>query len=722
MKIVNVWLQHPIMQLNQTFSYFLRDDQNVSQGCRVLIELNNKEIVGFVDNVQTNDLTEYEYQEKVGYKVKYIKNIIDEQPVLNEELYQLGLWMGHDTISPNIACFNCMLPKVMKPVNSHSEPVLEYCVHLDNIDNCTTAKQKEIANNLKDTDMLRSSFKEIAKSVYQTLLNKEVISVYSKEKQASIGSLDIQEASYPLTDKQKEAIRHIEESEKDVILLHGVTGSGKTEIYMQLAKKTILSGKQVLILVPEISLTPQMTKRLINRFGSSIAIYHSKLNDSERYQQYQLVKNKQVSLVVGTRSAIFMPFDNLGLIILDEEHDHSYKQDSCPKYNCKDVAIWRGKYHHCKVIFGSATPTLESYSRALKNVYDLVTLDTRIYQSLPTSHLVNMEKEIRKGNLIISEKLKNALIETVNNHKQAILLLNRRGYNPVMKCIECGEVIKCDHCDMAMSYHKDENILKCHTCGAIKRIDFNCPNCGSKKFSFYGVGTQRLVEEIEREVKDAKVLRMDADTTSTKYSHEKILEQFENHEANILVGTQMIAKGLDYPDVTLVGILNADALLQRVDYRSVQTTFELIVQASGRSGRGKESGQVLVQSYDIDHYGIRLAVKQDYITFMKMEMDYRNKNGLPPFTFMIEVLMNGKNEEKVRDLIFKANDYFRELDYRVLGPANLLKKKDEYRYRLLLLGKNREELIERVWEWYNANMVNKNVVNIQIDVEPYHID
>jgi len=711
------------MDLNKTFTYALKEGDNACRGVRVEVPLGSQSVTGFVDSVEESDLSLQQYSEKAGYQIREVIRVIDDEPILNEELYQLGLWMGHQTVSPNIACFQSMLPSKMKPRSNRKQSVVEYYVHLIDETRATSEKQKQAVELLRQGDVLRSDLNRAYPGISAILEKKGAVEIYGKEKTADVSELDIREADYDLTQQQVEAIEKINKSEKDVILLHGLTGSGKTEVYMQLAAQKCREGRQVLILVPEISLTPQMVTRMVSRFGHSIAIYHSKLNDQQRYEQYQLVRNHQVSIVVGTRSAIFMPFDNLGLIVLDEEHDHSYKQDSTPRYHCRDVAVHRAQYHHCKVILGSATPTLESYARAMKNVYELVELKNRIHQNLPSSHLVDMQSEIRRGNYIISAPLEKAIRNRLDNHQQAILLLNRRGYTTIMKCRKCGKIIQCPHCDIAMSYHKDENKLMCHTCGSEMSADMVCPDCGSNNWIHQGLGTQRLYEAIQEKFPEARILRMDADTTRKKNGHREILEAFERGEADILLGTQMIAKGLDYPNVTLVGIFNADALLGRTDYRSVEVTFDLIVQASGRSGRGHSAGEVYVQAYDCHHYGIRLAVRQDYLGFFKNEMEYRHIGDYPPYKYMIAICFASIDQQKARDLAWSASEQFREDEtIRTLGPSQLTRIADEYRYRVVLKGANRDQLIETVWKWHDGLQINRGQMKIRIDVDPYVLD
>lgn len=720
---MNVWIEHPVMDLNRTFTYALKDGMKAQRGVRVEVPLLSQSVTGFVDGGEETDLSLEEYSEKAGYEIKEVIRVIDDEPILNEELYELGLWMAHQTVSPNIACFQCMLPSKMKPRSNRKASVVEYYVHLIDETKATSEKQKGAVELLKQGDILRSELNKAFTGISAVLEKKGTVEIYAKEREAGYSELDIKEADYPLTWEQISAIDKINNSEKDVILLHGLTGSGKTEVYMQLAARKCRRGKQVLILVPEISLTPQMVSRMVSRFGANIAIYHSKLNDQQRYEQYQLVRNHQVSIVVGTRSAVFMPFDDLGLIVLDEEHDHSYKQDSSPRYHCRDVAIHRAAHHHCKVILGSATPTLESYARAIRNVYELVELKNRIHQNLPTSHLIDMQAQIRRGNYILSEPLEKAIRNRLNNHQQCILLLNRRGYTTIMKCRKCGKVIQCPHCDIAMSYHKDENKLMCHTCGTEMSAEMDCPECGSRNWIHQGLGTQRLYETIQDKFPEARILRMDADTTRKKNGHQEILEAFERGEADILLGTQMIAKGLDYPNVTLVGIFNADALLGRTDYRSVEVTFDLIVQASGRSGRGHSAGEVFVQAYDCHHYGIRLAVRQDYVSFFKNEMEYRHIGDYPPYKYMIAICFSSRDQNRAQQLAWDAGEQFRkDENIRTLGPSQLGRILDEYRYRVVLKGANRDQMIETVWKWYEGLQISRQQIKVRIDVDPYVLD
>ncbi|MEG1461707.1 MAG: primosomal protein N', partial [Anaerorhabdus sp.] len=401
----------------------------------------------------------------------------------------------------------------------------------------------------------------------------------------------------------------------------------------------------------------------------------------------------------------------------------SYKQDNTPQYHCRDIAIHRAEYFGCKVLLGSATPSLDSYARALRGVYDLVELKQRINETLPTIHCVNLKDAIKKGqSYIVSDRLKERISNCLQYGKQAILLLNRRGYNTSLRCNACGEVLYCPHCDVALSYHASDRSLKCHTCGTTIRQVSECPKCHSHSgFSAFGFGTQKLEEEILKLYPHARVLRMDADTTSKKNSHETYLEAFANKQADILIGTQMIAKGLDYPDVTLVGVLNADAGLNRIDYRSTEVTFDLIVQASGRSGRSEHQGEVILQVFDDNHYTIQTAIRQDYVSFFNQEMQFRKAGGYPPYTYMIAILVQDRDNDKVKKWARKIKQNLQG-DFKILGPSELLKMKDLYRMRLLLKGRNSQELKAEVSRVVKECVKERGCPTIKVDVNPMILD
>ena len=708
MKLLKVFIEHQLMQLNNPFDYLYDSDKPIYKGVRVLVDFHGQKIIGFV-----SDVIDIDNSNNFPYQIKPILQLIDDSPLINEELFELAYWMSKNTISPIISCLNAMLPPSLKPKSNFKNKVMV---------NYVNVVDHQLKENYPGLYLIKDFKAIVGQYRYNKYKKDGLIEIVEKEKKADVGELVIKPSDLTLTHQQAEAINLIEKTDKQVILLHGLTGSGKTEVFLRICQKVLLEGKQVLVLVPEISLTTMMVKRFKERFNS-IAIYTSALSSQEKYEQYCLVKENKVKIVVGTRSAVFMPFTNLGLIVMDEEHDNSYKQDNTPRYNTKDIAIQRVKYHNCKLLLASATPTLESYARAIKNVYQLVSLTERINKTMPIAHLVDMSKQIRQGDYIISKPLKQAIGQRLANNQQVILLLNRRGYNPIVKCSNCSEVVRCPHCDIALSYHKDENRLVCHVCGYSTLFDISCKKCGSKMWTNYGVGTQRLSEEISKLYPDSKIVRMDTDTTRNKNSHQQILTDFENHKYDIMVGTQMIAKGLDFPNVTLVGIFNADGPLARNDYRSVETTFDLIVQASGRSGRSDKQGEVFIQAYDVNHYGIRLAVKQDYIAFFNNEMSYRHALKYPPYSYLVAICFLSEDESLANENCNNCFDYFDNNEsFIVLGPSCLNKLRDQFRYRIVLKATDKEKMIEEVWKWYQSQQYNRNKLNIQIDVDPYILD
>ncbi|MGW6167024.1 primosomal protein N', partial [Bacillus altitudinis] len=468
-----------------------------------------------------------------------------------------------------------------------------------------------------------------------------------------------------LTTEQAEAAKPIHQAVSDekheTFLLHGVTGSGKTEIYLQTIDHVLQKGKEAIVLVPEISLTPQMVQRFKERFGSNVAVLHSGLSTGEKYDEWRKIHRKEVKLVVGARSAVFAPFENLGMIIIDEEHESSYKQEEMPRYHAKDVAIERAGRHQCPVVLGSATPSLESYARAKKGVYTLLTLKRRVnQQQLPHVSLIDMREELRNGNRsMFSEELMLRLKEVLERKEQAVLFLNKRGYSSFVMCRDCGYVEQCPHCEISLTYHRFQKRLKCHYCGHEAPVPAECPECHSEHIRYFGTGTQRVEEELTKVLPEARVIRMDVDTTSRKGAHEKLLTSFGNKEADILLGTQMIAKGLDFPDVTLVGVLSADTSLHIPDFRSSEKTFQLLTQVSGRAGRHEKAGSVIIQSYTPSHYSIELTKQHDYEAFYEQEMLHRRHQSYPPFYFLAMVTVSHEEVTKAAHVTDKIVQFLK---------------------------------------------------------------
>lgn len=451
-------------------------------------------------------------------------------------------------------------------------------------------------------------------------------------------------------------LQSVQEQQSQTYLLEGITGSGKTEVYLQVIAEVLNQGKTAIMLVPEISLTPQMVQRFKSRFGEHVAVMHSGLSQGEKYDEWRKIERGEAEVVVGARSAIFAPIENIGVIIVDEEHEASYKQEETPRYHARDLAIWRSEYHHCPVVLGSATPSLESRARAQKNVYQRLRLTQRANQAatLPTIDVVDMRQEVENGNVSsFSMSLQEKLQERLEKNEQSVLLLNRRGYSSFVMCRDCGYVLPCPNCDISLTLHMDSKTMKCHYCGHEERIPYRCPNCGQDKIRYYGTGTQKVEEELQTLLPDSRILRMDVDTTRRKGAHEKILRTFGEGQADILLGTQMIAKGLDFPNVTLVGVLNADTALNLPDFRSSERTFQLLTQVSGRAGRAEKPGEVIIQSFNPEHYAIQLAKAQDYEDFYTKEMYIRHRGDYPPYYFTVQITASHPEENEAAKQMFQ---------------------------------------------------------------------
>ncbi|MGY0692336.1 primosomal protein N' [Virgibacillus sp. FSP13] len=537
-----------------------------------------------------------------------------------------------------------------------------------------------------------------------------------------------------LTEQQQQAInpikQRISEGQHDVFLLHGVTGSGKTEIYLQAIQDVIQNGKEAIVLVPEISLTPQMVHRFKGRFGSNVAVLHSALSSGEKYDEWRRIHRKEVQVVVGARSAIFAPFENIGIIIIDEEHENSYKQEDQPRYHARDVAIYRGEVHQCPVILGSATPTLESYARAQKGVYQLATLTKRTNdKGMPEVQIVDMRNELHAGNrTMFSRRLKEKIENCIAKNEQIVLLLNRRGYSTFVMCRECGHVKECPHCDIALTFHKNSNQLKCHYCSYEEPMPMVCPECNSDLIRYFGTGTQRVEETLTQLIPEARVIRMDVDTTRRKGAHEKLLKQFANQEADILLGTQMIAKGLDFENVTLVGVLTADSMLHLPDFRASEKTFQLLTQVSGRAGRHELPGEVIVQTYTPDHYSIELASKYDYSQFYLTEMNTRKTFQYPPYVYLVLMTISHENQVKAVQTTQKIVQLLMNHvsnNTVVLGPtpSPITRVKDRYRYQCMIKYKHEPQLrklIKKIIQQFDED-VKKDDLLITVDMQPYQL-
>ncbi|NLX61053.1 MAG: primosomal protein N' [Tissierellia bacterium] len=608
-------------------------------------------------------------------------------------------------------------------------------------------KQLEIIKYLMNVHevSLKKLLKDTKSHLYsvRSLEKKNIIKIKNKEIFRSPINNDIKHyKKHTLTVEQKKTIdtilKSVKENKEDTFLLHGVTGSGKTEVYLQLVEEALRIGKDAIVLVPEISLTPQTVNRFVGRFGDNVAVLHSKLSQGERFDQWRRIREGKVKIAIGARSAVFAPFSNLGLIIIDEEHETTYKSSMNPKYDAIEVAEKRCNQSKAVLIRASATPSIESYYNSLNGNMQLLKLTKRINnKKLPQVKVVDMREELNRGNMsIFSRDLEKAIEENLSYGKQTILFLNRRGYSTFVSCRSCGYVVKCDHCSISMTYHMQENRLKCHYCGKSTYPPRICPNCKSKYIKYFGIGTEKIEEYTKKKFPNANVARMDLDTTTRKGSHEKILKNMAENKIDILIGTQMIAKGLDFKNVTLVGIIAADTTLNLPDFRASERTFQLITQVAGRAGRGEFEGNVIIQTYNPEHYSIQLAKEHDYISFYNKEILLRKEFNYPPFANIISILIYGENcrlvalkSQEVYNVLIRElkNNGLERLIGSVLGPsiAPLEKIKNNYRY-LIVMKCNHEELnrLRSILKWvyiqYRKELDLDNV-NISIDINPNSI-
>jgi primosomal protein N' (replication factor Y) (superfamily II helicase) len=567
------------------------------------------------------------------------------------------------------------------------------------------------------------------RGVIKALQDKGLIIKYNKEIYRNPFSDEYVYGKVELTFDQEQALKIIFENYskgKRTTLIHGVTGCGKTEIYLNLVEKFINNSYGAIVLVPEIALTPQTVERFKGRFGDTVAVLHSKLSDGERYDEWRRIKGGKVKVVVGARSAVLAPIENLKLIVIDEEHEYSYKSEVTPKYLTREIAEFRINENQGLLILGSATPSIESYNKALAGEYCLVQISKRIgSRKLPDVKIVDMKDEILIGNkTMFSRELYKAIKDNLEKKQQTILFLNRRGYSTFVSCRSCGYVCKCNHCDVSLTYHINNNRLSCHYCGCEATVPTLCPKCGSKYIKHFGSGTEKIEHEIKKYFPGARILRMDMDTTRKKGEHEKIYNKFKNNYADILIGTQMITKGMDFQGVTLVGVISADTTLNLPDFRSSERTFQLLTQVSGRAGRGVNPGRVIIQTYDPDHYSIVLSRQHDYINFYKHEINIRQILNNPPFTDILYILFSSEKEDELIKNCMESKDIIaRSLkgNIEVLGPSpcHISKIKNNYRWHMILKGQvvdYRDAINTKLY-----NLLGNTAVNYSLDINPYNM-
>ncbi len=636
-------------ETDRIFDYLCDDTMVV--GSRVRAPFGGKIVPGFIMRIKAH--SEYPLE-----KLKKVLPCEDELPALNAECLSLAEKITARYRVPKALTLRLFLPTEMRTgkVRELMRNYAELIVPFEEMQIRASAKnQQGTAEFLRDNgksdcarlnEMFPGGATGLEKKGYVRITKEQILRDPYK-------SLENGYTAKTLTDDQQRAVRTIQTDERTVQLVHGVTGSGKTEIYLTLIAQCLKQGKSSIFLVPEISLTPQMLSQLRARFGKNAAILHSGLSAGERFDEWWRLRTGEAKIAIGARSAIFAPLENLGVIIIDEEHDASYASETAPRYNTFDVALLRAKRNRCKLVLGSATPSVDTYKRAKEGEFSLIRLNKRINQKpMPEIVIADMRREVRRGNnSAFSSALKEEIEKCLAAEKQAILFLNRRGYSQTVICKECGYVAKCQACDVSLTYHKDEDCLKCHYCGGKYNMLSACPDCGGKKLSYAGTGTQRVVADLQKLYPTAKILRMDNDTTSGKEGHYKILKTFAEHKADILVGTQMIAKGHDFPAVTLVGILDADMSLHFSDYRRGERTFQLLTQVAGRSGRADEKGKVVLQTFDPENEVLRYAIDYDYEGFYQNEISLRAAMAFPPFSKIVRVLVTGEDDKKTMEAL-----------------------------------------------------------------------
>lgn len=718
---IKVLVENRVTSNDMLFTYHIDNDLAKDIiGKRVLVPFRTNTVSGFVIDFDSKPL---------DYEAKEVIKVVDESRVLNDELLELGKKISEKYLCPLVYSYQAMLPKALKAKSKNDFKIKtqSYVKLNDNVDasDIKSKKQLDIINLLKDNkSVLKSSIE--SKSSLKKLIDNNIVIEYKKEVYRDVSS-EINDKQIKLTDSQDKVSSMVKKdlNKSEIILLYGVTGSGKTEVYIDIVKEVIKSGKTAIILVPEISLTPQITARFKGIF-SNIAILHSSLSDGEKYDEWRRINKGEVNVVIGARSAIFAPLKNLGIIIIDEEHSESYKQENNPRYNTFDIAMIRSKTHNCPVLLGSATPTIESYARAKKGYYKYLELNKRVNDKpLPKVVIVDMKDEIKKGNFIFSSILKDAINDRLRKKEQVMILLNRRGYSNYLSCKSCGYVFKCPNCDITLTYHKTSGMMRCHYCGYANPNKDICPSCGEKAIREIGSGTEKIEEKLKEEFLGASVIRMDADTTSKKGAHSKIINDFNDNKYDILVGTQMISKGLNFPNVTLVGVINADSQLNIPNFRSSERTFSLLDQVIGRSGRHEKEGEAIVQTYNPDHYSIVCASKHDYKGFFAKEMIVRRKLNYPPYCFITLIKISSKDfnygigEAKKVSLFLKQN---LSCTTSILGPsmASVLKINNIYNFQVILKYKKEEKLYKALNEMIKIYEGNSKV-KIELDFDPINL-
>ena len=729
-KVARVAVDNTFFSFDTDYSYIIPEELNEKAqiGCEVAVPFgrSNAKRSGII--VALSDEDDNGLKELIS---------VNER-VLSDEMVKLALWLKERCFCTTYECLKQMLPRGYGKIKSKGEKMVRLACDEAELTGKLTKKQKTVCDLLLDVGCAGVNevceFCSVGISVLKNLEKNGIVEFYQKEifrqpfKTDSVGI----KSEICLTDSQNKAYETYKPMLKSggIGLLYGVTGSGKTQVYLKLIDDALELDKSVILMVPEIALTPQTLEIFQSRYGNQVAVFHSGLSLGERNDEYKRVKLGIAKIVIGTRSAVFAPVQNLGLIVMDEEQEHTYKSERSPRYNAKDVARFRAKYNNALFLMGSATPSIEAYSSAKSGKYVLCEINERYGDTpLPEVICIDMKREMRLGNKTpISETLKELIKSNIENKKQTILLINRRGYNTFIACNECGHIVTCPNCSISLTYHSYNNRLMCHYCGYSKKLDNICPECGSDAVRYSGYGTQRIENELETLFPEAKILRMDADTTSTKFSHQRILDSFKNDGYDILIGTQMVAKGLDFENVTLVGVVNADNSLYDESYNASEKSFDLITQVVGRAGRRSERGRAVIQTVNPYNQTIEFACDQDYKGFYESEIELRRHLIYPPFCDIICAFFTGEDENTVAlaakaffDELLELNNSYNE-KLIILGPtqAKVAKINNNFRYRLAVKCKNNSSIrcmIKEILKRMNKNKEFKDI-SISIDINP----
>lgn len=728
-KYAGVIVDNESEQVDRVFTYAIPEKiiSKMQKGLRVKVPFGrgNRVLDAYIIQL-------YEVLDKDIKGIKYIKNVCDSYPLLSLKDLELIEKMKNKYICTYLECIKTIIPSgIIKGIGNKTNNVIflgnplnekfnkkPYSHIYDVVKNNNGRFNKTLLSNKFSLSL--SSINTMIKHGF--LLQKEIIVNRYNQREYEIYK------EKQLNKFQIDAVETILNSSKKMSLIHGVTGSGKTEIYMHLVSNMIKENKDSIILVPEISLTPQMVERFKGRFGKDIAVFHSKLSPGERMDEWIRVKNKEVKVAVGARSALFLPFSNLGLIVIDEEHESSYKSESSPKYNAVEIAELISEINNCKVVLGSATPSINTYYKAVSGEINLITINKRVDGAdFPEIKIVDMREELLNNNrTIFSRELFYSIKDRIHKKEQIILFLNRRGFSTFISCRACGYVFKCPNCDISLTYHQESSHLNCHYCGSNVKAPSTCPQCGSKYVKYFGIGTERVERDIKKFFPKARTLRMDFDTTRKKNSYEYIYENFKNKNADILIGTQMIAKGLDFENVTLVGIIAADLSLNMPDFRANEKTFQIVTQVSGRAGRGVKPGKVVIQTYSPENYSIQYAASHDYIGFYEKEISLRRDMKYPPFTDILCINMSSEKEDILIKNIQNVGIYLNKMlenydKINLLGPCPcaLTKIKNNYRWQIILKGEVNVDLGKKVKNMvYELIKEDYNNIRINIDINP----